>query len=287
MKAGSRRLSKAARGRRPKLQLNQGLSLPSRTTSANFSVHIYSFFPVLHQERILLTVHPRTEFQRSISGPAPIYTDYQVDTRFACLLEIEGEPSPFGSLTSLHGSKKAARHDAARCAVDHFKAQGTWPDTFTDVGGIRKKKSAPAATTTTTTTPQQIKLPARIPPSSGPAPSTPPSAPAKPPSPAVSYTSQVAELAAALSLPAPEYIDTPCADAPDFHTVECVFRNAEPHAGPHGEVRNIFGRKKAREECARLTLAVLEEVRREREALAERVLAELAGEGPGLGANEE
>jgi hypothetical protein len=147
------------------------------------------------------------------------------------------------------------------------------------VGGIRKKKSAAA-------TPQQIKLPSRIPPPSGPTSSTPSTAPVKPPSPAVSYTSQVAELAAALSLPPPEYIDTPCADAPDFHSVECVFRNGEPHAGPHGEVRNIFGRKKAKEECARLTLAVLEEVRREREAVAERMLAELAGEGPGQGASE-
>ena len=193
---------------------------------------------------------------------------------------------------SLHGSKKAARHDAARCAVAHFKAEGVWPDTFTGVGGIRKKK-APAAAQTQH---QPTKLPSRVPPSSTSTPTptsthstlppttTTPSTPPKPPSPPpTSYASQVAALAASLSLPPPEYIDTPCADAPDFHTVECVFRHGEPHAGPFGEVRNIFGRKKAREECARLTLAVLEEVRRERAAVAERVLAGLGVAGQGLG----
>ena len=41
----------------------------------------------------------------------------------------------------------------------------------------------------------------------------------------------------------------------------CFFRNAGKHEGPIGEVRNVFGKKKAKEECARLTVEYLGRVR--------------------------
>ncbi|CBX97556.1 hypothetical protein LEMA_P089650.1 [Plenodomus lingam JN3] len=80
------------------------------------------------------------EFQRATGSPQPTYTDYQSGTRFACLASIDGHPTPFGSLTSLHANKKAARQDAAGHAVAYFKAQGLWPTDIPLLGGIKKTK---------------------------------------------------------------------------------------------------------------------------------------------------
>jgi len=52
----------------------------------------------------------------------------------------------------------------------------------------------------------------------------------------------------------------------DFHTVQCFFNGGGEHAGPIGEVRNVFGKKKAKDECARQTLEYLNEVYKERMA---------------------
>lgn len=49
------------------------------------------------------------------------------------------------------------------------------------------------------------------------------------------------------------------------------------HAGPIGEVRNILGKKKAKEECARLTLSYLEEVHRYRMECGRRLMEGVKG----------
>ncbi|KAF2128125.1 hypothetical protein P153DRAFT_294300 [Dothidotthia symphoricarpi CBS 119687] len=200
------------------------------------------------------------EFQRARSAPQPTYTDYAVGTRFACLLSLSSHADEFGSLESTHSTKKAARQEAARHAVDHFKAQGLWPESFTDVGGIKKKKAQ-------STTPQII--PSKTPSSSSPANDNKTSGPiplSTTTSGQTSYAQRVAQLAADLSLPTPEWIYTasPNPAHKDFHNVVCVFRHSGQHKGPIGEVRNVFGKKKAKEECARLTLEYLEEVMQQR-----------------------
>ncbi|EUC45811.1 hypothetical protein COCMIDRAFT_36514 [Bipolaris oryzae ATCC 44560] len=211
------------------------------------------------------------EYQRATSGPQPTYNDYQSGTQFACLLTLEGHPHPFGTLTSLFSSKKAARQDAARHAVEHFKALGTWPQD-TPIGGIKKKKKA------------QQPFP---PPSSS---SSPPSSssvlsPIQPPFPnqtptviaigtgTTSFAQRVATLAATLALPTPEWKYVSHPSDPNFHSVACFFRGAGPHEGPIGEVRNVFGKKKAKEECARLTLEYLLDVREKRRAYGARMMA--------------
>ncbi|CAA9966904.1 hypothetical protein PTMSG1_10263 [Pyrenophora teres f. maculata] len=219
------------------------------------------------------------EFQRSISAPQPTYTDYASGTRFACLLTLENHPSPFGSLDALFSSKKSARRAAARAAVMHFKDQGIWPDDFTSAGGIRKKKTPPTqpqqqqqSTTTDTTTPTTPPPPRRL--SSTLSPSTPGS------NSGPTYAYRVATLARDLALPTPEWHFTHHPSDPTFHTVSCFFKDAGPHAGPIGEVRNVYGKKKAKEECARLTLEYLERVRGERLEFGRRVLESL-GRGDG------
>ncbi|KAH7357529.1 hypothetical protein BKA66DRAFT_515344 [Pyrenochaeta sp. MPI-SDFR-AT-0127] len=188
------------------------------------------------------------EYQRSISSAQPTYTDYGVGSRFACLLTIEGHTEPFGSLESLHSSKKGARQDAARHAIEYFQAQGLWPESFTSVGGIKKKKSPTSSTTPSTLASPNERNDNAIQPAPG----------------NTSFAQQVAHLAATLSLPTPEWRYIPHPSDKDFHTVSCFFRNAGVHSGPIGEVRNIYGKKKAKEECARLTLAYLKDLRARR-----------------------
>lgn len=79
---------------------------------------------------------------------------------------------------------------------------------------------------------------------------------------------------------------------PDLHTVACYFRDGGAHEGPIGEVRNVFGKKRAKEECARLVLMHLGEVKRGREQIAAKLIKGFAGDagavagGKGLGVGE-
>jgi hypothetical protein len=96
------------------------------------------------------------------------------------------------------------------------------------------------------------------------------------------YPQQAAELSIALGLGTPEWrIHASDPAARDFHTVACYFKYGGPHGGPIGEVRNIFGKKKAKEECARLTVAYLQDVKQRRLEFGARMMASAqAGSGP-------
>ena len=148
-------------------------------------------------------------------------------------------------------SKKAARQEAARSAIEHFKSRGDWPEDFLDVGGIKKKKKpspneAPELISSTASAPDSSRATSISSPNS-----------------TASYPQRVARLAVTLSLSTPEWRYTPTPH-PDFHTCACYFSNGGEHAGPIGEVRNILGKKRAKEECARQTLEYLLEVQRVR-----------------------
>ncbi|KAL6706379.1 hypothetical protein ACN47E_005485 [Coniothyrium glycines] len=204
------------------------------------------------------------EFSRATDTPQATYTDYAHGTRFACLVHIDGHDEPFGSLQDLHGSKKAARQAAAAHAIQHFKDGGTWPAHFTSLGGIRKRKpAAPVAAPST-----DVPLPA----------GAETSTPASSSSSSSSYASRVAALATQLSLGTPQYTFTPHPSAPAFHSVSCTFTHSGgPPSAPLGEVRNVFGKKKAKEECARLVLAHLDEVKRGRVEWGQRIMRGVVG----------
>jgi hypothetical protein len=212
-------------------------------------------------------VKHQPEFQRAIGAPQSTYTDYRVGTRFACQVEIDdnGHTEVFGSLQSLYPTKKAARQEAAHDAIEYFRAQERWPNDASNVGGIKKKRKSQSdapklvsTTSPTTTESQRADVASSF---SG----------------HVSYAQQVVRLAATLSLPTPEWRYTPSPQDRDFHTIQCFFNNAGPHQGPIGEVRNVFGKKKAKEECARLTLAYLKEVYAQRLAYAQRMMEGISG----------
>ena len=189
----------------------------------------------------------QTEFQNATSSPQPLYTDYELGTRFACLVEIEGYSKPFSSLDALFTSKKAARQHAAGCAVAHLKTLGLWPDS---VGGIKKRQFAANST--------------RLSPADGSNAGAGTDAKS-------TISSQVVALANLLSLGSPEY-RFEC-DATNLHTVSCFFKNGGQHEGPIGEVRNVLGKKRAKEECARHVLEYLSEEKKRREAIAAKLSA--------------
>ena len=58
----------------------------------------------------------------------------------------------------------------------------------------------------------------------------------------------------------PEYRLTPADDrAPAFWDVAAYFPHCPSHEGPIGEVRRVYGKKAAKEECAKRVLAYLKE----------------------------
>ncbi|KAH7086358.1 hypothetical protein FB567DRAFT_471912 [Paraphoma chrysanthemicola] len=206
------------------------------------------------------------EFQRAIGGPVPTYSEYAVGNRFTCLVKIDRDgrlPESFGDLKILHSSKKFARQEAARHAVEYFRAQGLWPDSFTSVGGI-KKKQRPRLD------PPELLSPTASPHVGG-------QASVASSTLETSYAQQAARLAVILSLPTPEWRYQPSSIDREFYTVQCFFNGAGPHQGPVGEVRNVFGKKKAKEECARLTLDYLREVHAHRLASGQEMLKDISG----------
>lgn len=221
-----------------------------------------SFFPPTYP----LLTFPPPEYQRSINTPQPTYTDFQLGQSFSCEVTLDTHPHPFGSRTTFFTSKRAARHHAAACAVKHFQSVGTWPTEFTEVGGIRKKKAS-------------IPNPSIA----SPSPNPDPTAPTETATGTPSFAHRVATLSSLLSLPTPEWRFSPApSHAPGFHTVACFFRDAGPHEGPIGEVRNVFGRKKAKEECARGVLEYLEGVKEKRLEYARGVVEGMRGDVGGV-----
>lgn len=203
-----------------------------------------------------------SEYQRSISGPQATYTDYQLGTRFSCTCELDGFPEPFGSTGTFSSSKKAARQNAAKCAIDHLKSLNRWPDHFSDVGGIKKKKPAHAveltmigtSKATDPTTNNNSKQPQN---------------PSSANSGGTTYAYEVARLATELGLGTPEWRYTD-EEVKNFHTVECYFGTT----GPVGQVQHIYGRKRAKEECAQQTLEYLVGLKKEREQHLRAILGE-------------
>lgn len=85
--------------------------------------------------------------------------------------------------------------------------------------------------------------------------------------PAASYAQQVNDLCPKLGLGPPDYKLTASPAAPGFHSGFAVFPHDPCIRGPIGEVRNVYGKKAAREECAKQVLAYLEEEAERRGAM--------------------
>ncbi|KAH7138504.1 hypothetical protein B0J11DRAFT_587860 [Dendryphion nanum] len=237
------------------------------------------------------------EFQRAREEPQPTYKDFQLGTKFSCTIDIvvsstststtsSFPPSPssptstssppdtktFGTPTTLFPSKKSARQHSAGLAVQHFKDMGLWPDVYSDLGGIRKKKASTTENHNGAQSPGEKKAKAKAK-AEGDAPVLVSSTDKG------SYAMRVTVLAHRLGLTTPEYTLLENPSAPGFHTATCTFKSSPLFPGPIGQVRHVFGKKKAKEECAREVFGVLEQEREKRTAFGRKVMGGVKGAG--------
>lgn len=186
------------------------------------------------------------EYFQNHKLPQPLYQEYSTPSppfRYSCTAtlpsSIPNSPAPsepFGSTTQLFVSKKAARSAAAKDAVLWLRQQGQIPNL-----------------TQLTTAESFIDL-----------------------DPSLSPAEKVHTLIAALGLCTPRFHCTPTITASgeeipggSFWDVEATFdrRDVATHpclGGAVGTVRGVFGKAKARSQCAEGVLGVLEGLREER-----------------------
>ncbi|KAF2751187.1 hypothetical protein M011DRAFT_455237 [Sporormia fimetaria CBS 119925] len=217
------------------------------------------------------------EFLTAEGAPKPIYQEYILSNRFSCTVKIADIPDPFGSQDQLFANKKTARQNAAKCAVDYYKAQAAWPATDASVPGTGIKKPKPKA---------NVLAPSRAPGKENMAPGTRDSVSngngngttndddsnGQPQNDAMSSAARLTNIAKELQLGSPQFHLEPEASV-DFWTVSCSFQGSGERIGI---VRHVLGKKRAREECARAALPVLERILEERREQDARVL-KLAG----------
>ncbi|KAL9001010.1 MAG: hypothetical protein Q9169_000494 [Polycauliona sp. 2 TL-2023] len=182
------------------------------------------------------------------SKPTPIYTEYALGLSFACTCSIPSTDGPstplvLGSPTAPFSTKKAARNNAAKAAVQHLISLG---ELNQDGSCKAKKKVKVGAGPTVKVEAKGIEVKKDA-----------------------SYANRVNDLAPLLSLTAPVYRFTPTsAAAPNMFSGAAYFSGDallhESLKGGVGEIRNVYGKKNAKEECARGVFEALKGVARGR-----------------------
>ncbi|CAO1605487.1 hypothetical protein XANCAGTX0491_009004 [Xanthoria calcicola] len=196
---------------------------------------------------MLLEYHNATD--PTHSHPASTYTEYALGPSFACtctippISNVSSTPAVLGSSTAPFSTKKAARNNAAKAAVQHLISLGE----LNPNGSCKAKKKAKlSAGPTVKVEAKGIEVKKDT-----------------------SYANRVNDLAPLLSFTVPVYRFTPTsAAAPNILSGAAYFTgDALYHPSLKdgvGEVRNVFGKKNAKEECARGVWEVLKGVARER-----------------------
>ncbi|MCJ1436814.1 hypothetical protein MMC27_006196 [Xylographa pallens] len=174
--------------------------------------------------------------------PAPTFTDFAVGAAFACECRVAQRPGvPFGGADVLFASKKAAKAHAAREAVQFLERSGALD---AEGGGRRKRAKVGGGAVKAEEAPREGEGEGER-----------------------SWGERVVDLCTTLGIHPPTYrLAAPApATAPHIYSGAAHFEHEPLLRAPVGEVRNVYGRRNAREECARGVVAVLEGVRRGRE----------------------
>ena len=183
---------------------------------------------------------PQDYHAASVSGP--IYNELTLlGSGFACTCTIPARPStPFGSLSTPLLSKKAARTNAAREAMQFLISRDLAVplNNTTSANDIDPKTETGGAEMYRMLSTEGDDLAD------------------------VSFTLKVLRLCSLLRLPQPTYQfpPNPLAPGSNILTGAAYFVESANHpllVGPVGEVRNVFGKKNAKEECARRVFQVL------------------------------
>ncbi|KAL2042136.1 hypothetical protein N7G274_005324 [Stereocaulon virgatum] len=170
----------------------------------------------------------------SLSDPnrGVVYNDYAVGSVFACECSIPSRPDhTFGSKTEAFPSKKAARFNSAQKAVEYLISEGHLnPDGSTKA----RKKVKHGAAVRIQCKDLEVKKEA-------------------------SYAQKVQDICPLLGLTSPQYSLTPTSDqAPNMLNGYASFPNQPDMPKEIGEVRNVFGKKNAKEELAKAVWVVLQ-----------------------------
>ncbi|MCJ1266273.1 hypothetical protein MMC22_006156 [Lobaria immixta] len=173
----------------------------------------------------------------SIADGGPVFTEYAVGGGFGCTCTIPLSPDPFGSASEFFSSKKAARNNAAKEAMKYLIDQGhVNPD-----GSVKAKKKAKLGTAVKV---EGKKLEVNR---------------------DTTYAQRVNELCPLLGVNTPTYrLSAESPSAPN-HLSGAAYFSGEPRLPEkYGEVRNVYGKKAAKEEVARGVWEALEELAAER-----------------------
>lgn len=167
----------------------------------------------------------------------PVYTEYSIGSCFACTCTIPARSEPFGSEFGSFPNKKAARASAAMEAMNFLIEQGLATSEGKDVRVGKKSKEKLEAI-------QDSNV-----------------------SSSCSFAQKVNELCPLLGLPLPLYRFGSSADAPVGNILSgaAYFPDNPLLSGPVGMVRNVFGKKTAKEECAREVYTVLMRIATEKD----------------------
>lgn len=167
-------------------------------------------------------------YNKSLSNDVggPVYAEYSIGSCFACTCTIPARSEPFGSVLGSFPNKKAARASAAMEAMEFLIEKGQANSEGKDVRNAKKSKEKLEAIRASNV---------------------------------LSYAQKINELCPLLGLPLPLYRIGPSADAPMGNILSgaAYFPDNPLLSGPVGMVRNVFGKKKAKDGCAREVYRVL------------------------------
>lgn len=223
---------------------------------------------------ISLSVPKNPQDYHIASMSRPIYNEQTlVDSSFACTCTIPARPSsPFGSLLTTFPNKKAARTNAAREAMQFLISQdlaALLNNNNNNNGSSSSSSSSSSPSFSPTSDVAQIKKTETGGGGSGVGEMNRKIVSSKEADDFLandaSYTLKVLKLCSLLQLPQPTYrlAPNPLAPLPNILSGAAYFTKSsvsDSHpllVGPVGEVRNVYGKKNAKEECARGVFQVL------------------------------
>lgn len=205
-------------------------------------------------------------FCQTSALPTPVFKDYQRgnDALFSttCTMTLRDRGGiTFGDATRFYSSKKAAKVVAAKEAVVFLRQQGALPSAPIAAGihtSLNISQNMSSASMTASDLVDSLD-PSYTLPASQNGDST------DSDSNGVSVTVQIINLCRILNLPQPQYKYLPSDnDTPNFLDGAAYFPGEPDLRGPIGRVERVFGKKKAKEECAKRVLLVLEELKTKR-----------------------
>ena len=181
-----------------------------------------------------------SEYHQSVNPQqGPVYGDYSVGMSFSSTCTIPSRPNePFGSSDVPFPTKKAARANAARLAIEHLIDNGELnPD---GSPAKARKKAKLGAAVSIKGKGLEVKR-------------------------GSTYAQKVNDAYGILGLPTPQYVLAPASDlAPSIFSGHASFPNEPGLPKEIGEVRNVFGKKNAKEEIAKGVWEVLRKLAEKR-----------------------